>query len=326
LSALRSIDADGSLAFDKLVLGEGRTLGNVAAKLKLADGRLDVSEWRAGLFGGSAHGQLIVDARSERSAQVVLNLDGRGLDLASLLASAGVARTIQGGRTDIDIDVNARGTSPRDLATTLSGVVQVKVANARFASSASGLPQALGQVVVSLNPLAGRNTPTELSCAVVRLPFASGVARVDRGIAVETEQVGVSASGTIDLRNETLDLSLRPRAKIVNAADLAKLAGAVRLQGPLDAPQVAVDPAGSIAAAIDIAQMARSGRAALQGLIAPAAPSGPGECEVALGARAAAQPSAAAASAGRPAQPARPPKAPDPAQDLNRALGRLLGR
>jgi hypothetical protein len=322
LGALRSLDADGTLAIDKLVLADGRTFANLAAKLSLADGRLDVPDWRASTLGGTLQGRLVLDARSERAAQLVASLDGRGLDLASLLAAAGVARDIQGGRTDVDLDVNARGASPRDLAASLSGLVQMKVSNARFASSASGLPAALGQIVVSLNPLANKSAPTELQCAVVRLPFAGGVARVDRTIAVETAEIGASASGTIDLRSETLDLSIRPRVKTHSAADLSKIAAAVRVQGPLASPQVVVDAAGSIAAAIDIAQLARGGRDALRGLAAPSAPSGPGECAVALGARAAAP--APAQAAPRPEQNAR--RAPDPAQEINRAIGRLLGR
>jgi uncharacterized protein involved in outer membrane biogenesis len=319
LAGLRAVDADGSIVVGKLELDDGRTLSDVRARLQLADGRLDLPEWRAATFGGTAQGRLLVDARSDRAAALSLRLEGRGFDLPALLAAAGVKRDMQGGKTDVDVDVNARGASPRDLASTLSGIVTVKVGPARYVSSTAGLPAAVGQAVVSLNPLASKSSSTELQCAVVRLPFNGGVARVDRTIAVETDQVGVTASGTIDLRNERLDLAMTPRVKGANIADLGKLAAAVRLQGRLDAPQVVVDPIGSIAAAIDIAQLARGGRAALAGMLQPA-PSGPGECAVALGARPATTPQAPAAQQQRPAPPV------DAAQELNRALGRLLKR
>ena len=326
LAALRSIDAEGRFEVAKLVLADGRTFNAVQLRMQLADGRLEVPEWHAGALGGTTQGRLVLDARSERSSTLTASIDGRGLDLASVMALAGVAREVKGGKVDVDVDVNARGMSPRDYASTLSGVALVKVGHASWVSSTSGLPAQLGQLVVSLNPLAAKGGTTDLQCAVIRLPFSGGVARVDRSIAFETDQVGVSAIGTIDLRSETLDLALAPRVKTRNVADLGKLAGAVRLQGPISEPRVAIDPAGSVAAALDIAQLMRGGRAALQGALAPTTPTGPGECAVASGAARPAQAAGAPPATGGSGRPAAPPAANDPAQELNRALGRLLKR
>ena len=54
---------------------------------------------------------------------------------------------------------------------------------------------------------------TELRCAVVPAAAADGVARVDRSIAIETGKIDASASGTLDFRDETLDLSVQPQIR-----------------------------------------------------------------------------------------------------------------
>ena len=63
-----------------------------------------------------------------------------------------------------------------------------------------------------LNPAYAADPYTELECAVVRLPVRQGVARVANTIAVETSTVDIVGAGTIDFRNETLDLGFRTKA------------------------------------------------------------------------------------------------------------------
>src|SRR5206468_8773907 len=70
-------------------------------------------------------------------------------------------------------------------------------------------------------------------------------------------QFEASASGTVDFRDETLDLQIQPRLAVANPIDVSKLAGLVRVRGTLAAPAVTIDTA---AAASAIAGMtARSG-------------------------------------------------------------------
>ena len=320
LGGLSAVDAQGELAIGKLLLGEGRSAGSVRAKLTLADGRLDISEFGGNVLGGSAQGRLVLDARNEKNASLALKLDAQGLDLAALMAVAGVVRDVKGGKTAIHVDVNARGHSMRDFASTLTGSAVANVGNARWVSTNAGLPAALDQLASVFNPLRTSGAPTDLKCVGLRLPFTAGVARFDRGIGLETDQLGVAASGTINLGSESLDLLVHPRIKDRSGIDLARISGAIRVQGPLNAPRVAFNPVGSIAAAGDVAALARGGRGALLGALALTAPSGPSECAVALGTA-----RAAPATSNTGAAPSRGP-ANDPAQELNRAVGKLFGR
>lgn len=321
-SALAAVDAQGELAIGRLVLGSGRDIANLRARLALDNGRLEVSEFSGNTLGGQAKGRLVVDARNAKSPTVALKFDGHGLDLDALMAAVGVKRDVKGGETQIELDVEARGNSMHAWASSLGGRVLANVGAARWISTSANLPAELDRLASAFNPLRTSGSATELKCVGIRLPFSGGVARTDRGIGLETDQLGVAASGTINLGTETLDLLVHPRIKDRAGIDLARISGAVRVQGRLDAPRVAFNPVGSIAAAADIAALVQGGRNSVLSALKPTPSTGPNECAVALGA------AQAKPETSRPAEPSSraQPQPRDPAQELNRALGKLLGR
>ena len=70
---------------------------------------------------------------------------------------------------------------------------------------------------------------------MIRLPLTDGIARVDRSIAMETKKIAVSASGTLDFREEKLDFTLRPRVREGIPLDLPSFAELVHYHRPVHA-------------------------------------------------------------------------------------------
>ena len=91
------------------------------------------------------------------------------------------------------------------------------------------------------NPFRSVDATTELRCAVIRLPLKDGVAPIDRSIAAETSKLGATASGTVDFRNETLDLSLKPQVRQGIPIAVPQVAQLVHFRGPLSWPSVGID-------------------------------------------------------------------------------------
>ena len=183
------------------------------------------------------------------------------------------------------------------------------------------------QIAQLANPFRTVEPSTELHCAVIRLPLANGVAQIDRSIAVETRELDVSVSGTLDFRNETLDLSIKPRVRQGIPVNVPQIAELVRFHGPFTSPTVGVDAMASAAtiarvgAAVSTGGLSVLGEALL-GTAAAASDTGSGgACAVALGKAA---PASSASASGK--APARAPAASNPAQDLGNAVGKLLGR
>jgi AsmA family protein len=225
----------------------------------------------------------------------------------------------------VTVNVTTRGVSEKQWASNASGNVLAVVGPATVANSKE-TESDLGKIAQAVNPLRGSQSETDLKCVVVRLPLRDGIAHVDHSIGAETREIGVLANGTIDLRNETLDLAVTPRTRVALPVDVTQLASLVRVHGSLAAPAVTVD---AQAAAATIAQL---GMAAQKGGLAgvgaalaakPGTPSGPDPCDVALGKAA---PSTAAAAPSSSTQSAGQIKLPTNQDELNKALGKLLGR
>ena len=247
-------------------------------------------------------------------------LDGHQLDLAALLAAADVKREVRGGKTEIAIDVRMHGDSPRQWVSGVSGNVRAVVGPATLVNSKLDPGQPFDQLAQLVNPFRTVEPSTELHCAVVRFPLESGVAQVDRSIALETKELEVSTSGTLDFRNETLDLSIKPQLRRGVTLNIPQIAELVRLHGPFASPTVGVDAMSSAVA------IARSGAAVGTGglsvlgetLLAGAAGGGAGACDVALGKAQGARATSGTAPKGSAGT--------NPIDDLGNAVGKLFGR
>ena len=319
-AALRLVDADGSLAVGSLTLPDGRALQDLKFALVLADGRLQVSRFSLALMGGAASGSATIDAAAPDNVSVSLQVTGSQLALGDILAVAGQRRDVRGGRTDVTAQLAMRGASLHAWASTASGNVRVVVGPATLVNTKLDLDQALDRLTQAVNPFRETDPSTELECAVARLPLANGIAHVDRSIAMETKKLGVSASGTLDFRNETLDFTFKPQVRKGISVAIPNFADLVRLSGPFASPQVKVDAMGSAMAIASIgAAISTGGLSALgQTLFSWAEGSGPGPCQVALGASGS---RAASADAGAPSGATR-----NPIDEIGKAVGKLFGR
>ncbi len=114
-----------------------------------------------------------------------------------------------------------------------------------------------------------------------RLPLR----RVDRSLAMETDKAGVSASGTVDFRSETLDLSFSPRLRQGIKIEALQVAQLVRLQGSFRDARVRLDAVASATSVARIGAAIGTGSLSVLGeaLLHRSTQGGGGPCEVALG-------------------------------------------
>ncbi|MEP6655583.1 MAG: AsmA family protein [Betaproteobacteria bacterium] len=315
LAALRDMDATGEIAIDELVWGPGKRAERVHLSFALEGGRLTVPAIAAGLFGGSVAGSMVVEAAA-KPPRITMRLTGRDLDLGRILASSGVPREVRGGRTAAEVDLSARGDSAHGWASSATGRASLVVGPATVVNAKPEAGSTVSQVTAAVNPWHGAERATELKCAVVRLPLADGVARFDRSVAVETDKLGVALTGTIDFRDETLDVALHPSVRQGIPIDIAQVASLVRLRGPWHDPRMSVDATTSAATVARLgAVVATGGLSALGGLLVLGALTQDGPCVVAMG------------TPARRGEDYAGKTAPgNVVEDLRKGLGRLLQR
>jgi len=316
LAALRDFDAEGEVTIGTLALLDGRHLEAVHAQLALANGKLDVPVLQATTFGGTVQGRLQIDASRPTDATLNLHLEAKNLELAPIAAAAGVHRSLQGGKTEVKIDVVAHGASPRHWASTASGNVIAVVGPATLVGKSS-VESPLDRLSNAVDPFRNTDPTTQLHCAVIRLPLKNGIATVDRSIGIETGKLGANASGTVDFRDETIDLSIKPQIRQGIAIPVPQVAELVRFHGPFTGPTVGIDATATAATVVRLGAAVSTGGLSILGetLMAGATADPGAPCQIALG------------HGGAAASSARPASLPAAATEgIGKALGGLFGK
>jgi len=283
LAALKALDGDAELHIEKLRLSDGNLLEAIAVRSRFKQGKIDSDELALRLQGGELKFNVHADASSGKFLAVNATLAGKQVPLAALAELLGVPPPPpERGPTDINVGLAGRGDSVRTLMASANGDVRVVVGPGRIKNRALDAGADVTQLLNALNPARSQDPYTEMKCAVLRFPVRNGIATISNGIALETNKVRLLGGGTVNLRNETLELGFRPEAARglgVGAGNLARFA---KVEGTLANPRFGIDMAGAAStAAVAGAAIATGGLTLLAGgLLIDNVPDNP--CQVAL--------------------------------------------
>ncbi len=276
IDRLGLVDARVEAHVERLVLPNAVPLQAVHLVLVARDRKLEVSPLAFTLARGPATGKIALDATGSGAPRLKIKLDGAGIRLEELAAATGRTGQVSGGETSVAVDLAGAGGSLRRLAATASGNVQIVVGPAQLAATALDIGgDTLPKLLDIVNPFRKSDPTTELRCAVVRLPLHDGVAKIERSVAYETSKINMVTAGLVDLREETLDLAIRPSVNQGLRIGVANLAELVRVTGPLMEPRIGLDTMGaarqtvSIGAAVATGGLSLLGEAVLKGAIDP---------------------------------------------------------
>jgi uncharacterized protein involved in outer membrane biogenesis len=266
LTELPALDAHVDLAVAKLELPGKPALSALHAVLALNDGRVVVEPLDFRVGSGSVDGTATL--RLPTGGAPVLSLRARsdGVTLEEVLAMAGKAGGLSGGRTDVQLDLTATGASPHQLARSLDGEVRFKADRMRLSGNLSGLGgDLLIQLVDAVSPFYKQDKGSNVECVAARLPVKRGAIVVDRSIAVESDKLNIVASGSIDLGAEKIEMAIRPTVKEGLGLGTANLAQLVRLTGSLSDPRIGVDLKGAARQGLSIGAAVATGGLSLLG-------------------------------------------------------------
>jgi uncharacterized protein involved in outer membrane biogenesis len=263
LDALPTFPVNLGFRVDQLLFPGPLHLSAVQGRLKSESGRLIVEPLSFAAAGGQVSGGVEVADAAGGSLAIVLGVEAKGLS-AELLQKMSGGSGLHGGRAELKAHLKLKGNSSRKLAASVTGGVQLSVADARLEGSGVALERNLiVSLLQALTPGRSRQQALAISCGVVRLPFVNGVAVVDRSIAIETEQLAISSSGKIDLAGQRLELAFRPQVKKGLGLNQSALASLVMLKGPLENPDIVIDPKGTVYEVANIGVAVATGGASL---------------------------------------------------------------
>jgi uncharacterized protein involved in outer membrane biogenesis len=238
LERLNALDLDLEVQIDAIE-GVVLAIDQATARLTLIDGALELSPVRFGSAGGRAEMHAEIDAAPQMPAWRLRAL-ADDAQLGEVWRELETQVPVEG-ELDLQLDLRARGRSPRALAASLEGALGLAVERGRIQSRLFGLTtkHPLGWLFARST----RHGYSRLDCVIARFDVRGGLAEA-RTMVVDTPDAIVTGAGSIDFTRETIDLRMQPEAK---HRTLVRLATPFTIRGDLAAPSVSVSAAGTAA-------------------------------------------------------------------------------
>ncbi len=305
LDALKSVNAQ--LKFKgKQILAGPAPIDDLDLTIKLNNGNLSVAPATARISGGQLGARVSLNG-AVKSPRLEVSLDVKGLDLGGLLKQMQLT-DILSGKLDAKVKLNGAGTSVRKIMAALNGNTELVMNQGRIESKYVDLLAA--DLISNIMPWADQAKDTKINCLVSRFHIKRGIAK-STGLLFDTEKMTISGGGQIDLRDEKLDMRIKPEAK---DASLVSLSVPIDIGGTLKSPAVAPSTAAVVKGVAGLALTAINPVA----LLALTVSGGAGDknpCVAAL--------EKAKSGAAKP-QAAEKPKSDNPIESITKGVGGAL--
>ena len=229
----RSADADVQLRAGTVRRAGALPLENLATHLTMRDAVLRLGSLRVDLAGGHLQGEVILDGR-QSEIRATVQLQARQLQLARLLPTADLRRASLG-RIDGDMALAGRGDSVGRMLATADGQLRLSVGPGMISRL---LMEQMGLHLLEILQLQiTGDRPVPLRCGVADFSVQRGQ-MVVKTLVLDTDVSTVLGTGSIDLGQETLALTLRPRTRSTSPVALRS---PIHVRGTFLRPEVGVD-------------------------------------------------------------------------------------
>ena len=255
LAALHGWQGTVDLQIGALKTRPGIELTDATARLYFEDDHLHVNPMHADMLDGTAQGSVHLIAKNK---SVHLNLELHDVSLQKWITATGKTAPLRGGPMQVTASVDATGGSIKELAASLTGPVSIRLGPTVITSEPGARAE---ELLTGLMPIfsAPKSNQILLECGGANLPFVAGRASAAPLVGVRSQSSQLLSNGFLDLREETLDLRGRVRARSGFRIGLATLAGDIKITGLVAHPRASLDPTGTPAA------LARLGAAVVTG-------------------------------------------------------------
>ena len=226
---LQKLDVHATLDFRKLKAGQLPALESLHATADLNDGVLAVTPLDVGLAGGHVVGQFTFDGK-QKSMAVHANIDLKEVRLEKLIAKFS-AKPKGAGALQGHVDLKGQGDSIAKIAANASGPAELALAGGAISNL---LDAEIGlNAGKAVKVLVRGDRAIGVNNATAAFDFDHGVGK-SKTLVLDTDQTHTEGNGTLDLRNETVDLVLTPHPK---KTALLALHSSIRVKGPIRKPK-----------------------------------------------------------------------------------------
>ncbi|MCP4295467.1 MAG: AsmA-like C-terminal region-containing protein, partial [Proteobacteria bacterium] len=197
-------------------------LGSGELKVTVKDGRIDVDPLSLNLPGGSVDLEASLkpgNENSEGSLKVLIeNFD------IGILVRRKQPESVMGGNINLNIDLNSTANSIAELLASGDGYFDF---SGNLTNLKSGIIDLWAVNLISAIVSSTKEKQSQINCAVGRWSVDNGLLTSD-AFFIDTSKIRICAKGDVNLKEESLNIRVAPRAK---RAEFFSLATPVKLQG-----------------------------------------------------------------------------------------------
>jgi uncharacterized protein involved in outer membrane biogenesis len=230
---LSALDAHVTLDATKLTTSDLPALESLRFSAELENGKLILKPIHVGLAGGHVTGWLTLD-RQRQPASAHAKLELQGIRLEKLLAMLPVAR-FSAGTIAARLDLRGHGASVATSLGAASGTLALTMDGGRISNLLDAKLGLNGGKILRL--LIGGDRAIAINSGEVAFDFDKG-SGTSTNIFLDTVQTRVVGTGSINLRDETVDLLLTPHPKKPGLFSLRS--SSIHVDGSFRHPQFAI--------------------------------------------------------------------------------------
>jgi uncharacterized protein involved in outer membrane biogenesis len=232
-----SIDADVQYAAESIIRDKKLPIKKLNTHLILKDGVLNLAPLNFDIAGGSLSSTIKLDGsgrEGKNAIRATAKVGARHIHIKELFPTiAAMQATV--GEINGDAQLSATGNSVASLLAGSNGEIKSMINQgtvSKLLLEQMGLN--IGNII--LTKLFG-DKQVQLNCMATDFGVTNGLMQT-RVFVVDTDEAVITASGTINLANEQIDLTLRPETKSLR---IFSLRAPLYVRGDFNAPHVSVD-------------------------------------------------------------------------------------
>lgn len=207
LTKLRTMDADVRLKAAR-INAPSLPIEDMDAHLKLDAGVLQLVPLNFGVAGGEIRSTIRMDAR-QSTIRTRADITARKLDLSKLFPEVELTRDAVG-RVGGHMAITATGNSIAGMLGTADGDIALGMGKGQISNLLMELAGL--DIAEALKFLVTKDRKVPIRCAFGDFAVTDGMMQ-SRALAFDTQDTLIVGDGQINLKNESLDLELRPRPK-----------------------------------------------------------------------------------------------------------------
>jgi AsmA protein len=230
-----SVDADVRLKAGTIRRPEALPIENLDTRLQMRDSVLTLDPLQFGIAAGTLGGTIRLDGHAQ-PLDADLNLRARKLRLAELFPTVDTTKTSIG-EMNGEFKLKGQGDTVAHMLGSADGNVALIVAGgeiSRFMMEAIGL-----HLWEMLQLKIGGDKLVSIRCVIADFGVKKGVMEAN-ALVFDTDVTRITGSGSIDLGQEKLDLTLNPDTKITSPVALHS---PIYLRGTFADPKPSIDTA-----------------------------------------------------------------------------------